>query len=388
MNIAVVYQGRFPPEKGASGSDRRVRDITRGLAQDNVVTMLVPYWNKSSKENLDISDFSINYLGAKSWNKLSSRFSFWNEVKRFCEDKGVEVILFYNTTFDGVRTAKQLKNDGVKVAYEICDLPSSNISGVKKYLVKYGEDNMPKSTNLNIAISEFLEERVKNAAPNTATMRIPILVDADTFKYKEDAAIAFRKNHNINQDDVLIAYAGGTWKQEGLKYLVDAFDLLTKEKSNVKLVIAGRLVKKSADHDDVESLILSKSLEESIIALGWVTTDDIVQLYSAADILALPQIDNTFNIAGLPTKLAEYSSMGKAIVATDVGDVTEYFTDGKNIKLCKHSDPISMKKALISLADNSQLRGSLGEGAKSVASTEFDYKICGQKILKMLVEIS
>ena len=387
MNIAVVYQGKFPPEKGASGSDRRVRDITRGISQNNIVYMLVPFWNKSTKENQDAGDFEIQYLGSKKFSSIHSRLSFWSDIKSFVKRKEINSIIFYNTTFDGIPTAQALKRRGVTVAYEICDLPSSNVTGYKKQLIRLGERYMPKSTNLNITISEFLGRKVKEAAPSTPSIRIPILVDTDTFYNDEKKAASFRKRHHISDSEIIIAYAGGTWKQEGLKYLVQAFELLSKELKNIRLVIAGRLVK-SPEHDDVEGLISLSNLNRQIIALGWVSTDDIVELYSAADILALPQIYNVFNIAGLPTKLAEYASMGKAIVATDVGDVNNYFQDGLNIALCNPEDPYSLKETLVEVIKDKALRLKLANGAKIIANSKFDYKVCGRAIVSKLETLS
>lgn len=386
MKIGVVYQGKFPPEKGASGSDRRVRDITRGLAQGNMVHMLVPRWNKSSKENQDADDFEINYLGgtdSKS-NSIMSRISFWKAVRMFVKKNELDSILFYNTSFESIPTAYQLKNRGYKVAYEICDLPSSNIKGFKKHLVELGENYLPKVTNLNIAISKFLEDKVLESAPNTQSLRIPILVDSDTFQFDESKAKRFRAKYNIIEDEIVIAYAGGTWKQEGVRYLVDAFNALSKERKNIRLAIAGRLIKKSEAHDDIEGLLEKYNLGDRIIAMGWVSTEDILELYSAAYILALPQIDNVFNIAGLPTKLAEYSSMGKAIVATDVGDVKTYFEDGKNIALCEAANSDSLKETLAKVIDDQGLYKTLASGAKKVAMTQFDFRVCGNKIINEL----
>lgn len=381
MNIAVIYQGKFPPEKGASGSDRRVRDITRGLAQDNNVFMLVPFWNRSTKINEDQSEFIIHYLGSEKWNRLSSRMSFWKSIKEFGTDNSIDTFLFYNTTFDGIPTARYLKKRGFKVLYEICDLPSSNIKGLKRNLNELSEKYMPKSTNLNIVISEYLEEKVKEVAPSTPALRIPILVDSDTFRYQENMALDFRSKYGIGEVDVLIAYAGGTWKQEGLKYLVDGFDLALKENNKLKLAIAGRLIKKSDDHDDVEALINEKNLSNNIIALGWVTTEEIVELYSAADILALPQIDNEFNIAGLPTKLAEYSAMKKPILATNVGDVGSYFSQGENASICEANSAESIKDHLLELASDSNLRNKIAEGAYQVSQNYFNYKVAGKRML-------
>lgn len=388
MNIAVIYQGIFPPLKGASGSDRRVRDLTRGLAFDNEVCMLVPSNKNKGQTNPDSNDYSIRYLGGSllKSNNIANKLGFWMKVRKYCLQNKMDVVLFYNTSFESIPIAKSLKKAGLFIVYEICDEPSATLSGIGKMRTKISEDSLPKIANLNIVISEYLMKKVKLLAPQTPAILIPVMADERIFLHNAKKAEKFRRDNCLSNEDTLIAYVGGTWKEEGVATILHALASERIRGKKVKLVIAGRLTN-SPNHDDIVGIIHNLDLNDSVILPGWVNTDDVVSIYSAADIAVLPQIQHGFNVAGLPTKSAEYASMGKAIFASAVGDIPNYFFHNKNAFLYKVGNKTEMQDKLNTLIDNPKLRVKLGKNAKMTAQTQFNYKTSGKKILDTIKSI-
>jgi len=384
MKINVIYQGVFPPKKGASGADRRVRSIVRGIAQDsNSVEMLIPANRNPSKENKDKDEYSIHYLGTSMFKNFLfiGKIAYWFSVLKYVITNKVDLVLFYGTSMEGIPIAYLLRLIGTKVVYELCDLPSSSLKGFGKFRNELAENVLPKCTNLNIVISDFLETHVKKMAPKTPTLKIPILVDSDLFITNANDAESIRVKYNIKKDDILLAYAGGTWKEEGVIFLLEAFKILSNEYSNIRLIIAGKLAE-SIRHDDIKGFVEKNNISDKIITTGWIGTDELTGVYSAADILVLPQIQHQFNQAGLPTKLAEYSAMGKSIVATKVGDVTLYFDHKVNSILCEPSNVSDLKEALELIITDQTLRTEIGKNAKITANKFFDYRVAGFNMLE------
>ena len=108
-------------------------------------------------------------------------------------------------------------------------------------------------------------------------------------------------------------------------------------------------------------------------------------IYSRSDGLALPQLNDQFAVAALPTKLAEYSNMKKAIIATRVGDIPQYFTSGKDILLVESENIDEIEQAMITLITDKGLRQKLGEGASRVAQENFDYRRAGERLSAALL---
>ena len=389
MKVAVSYTGLFPPLTGASGGDRRVRDLTMGFCQEeNDVTMYVPIWQNKGQENKDKDFYTIEYIGNPIFNKIPfvNRFFYWSSLVKHSTKAEPNVLLFYGPLIDTLFATFILRNNKMLLALETCDLQSTTkkdtfYQSFTQWLYRKGEEWIPKSVHLNIIISKHLEDFVKKHAPNVPTLTIPILVDNKIFQPSEDKKIEFRKNNNIQADEIVIAYVGGMWEIEGVHFLLEAFrDIKSKTDKKIRLVIAGNLVKKEGC-TDVLGLIKQFNLKDDVITTGWVGTDIVTQLLNAADILTVPQGQNEFNKAGLPTKLAEYSAIGKAIVVSQIGDVDVYFTNGKNALLTEPSDVNSLANALLTLIENAKLRDELSENARKLSFEKFNYKVNGKLIL-------
>ena len=89
----------------------------------------------------------------------------------------------------------------------------------------------------------------------------------------------------------------------------------------------------------------------------------------------------------MPTKLAEYAAMGKAIVMTNVGDVNQYFTHRESALFCEPESVESLYDAIIELIEHENLCRKLEQNSLHVARKYFDItqngKIITDKILSM-----
>ncbi|MDC0613353.1 glycosyltransferase family 4 protein [Akkermansiaceae bacterium] len=389
MRIAVLFQGVFPSPSGLGGGQRRMRDLSKSLSlQCEELIILVPEWNNKSIENPDKEFFKVVILegGRSKGIPFLNRLNYAKRAELFIKKNKIDTVLFYNNSAEIFFLKKKLKKKGLTILYEQCDLPSSSNSGLRKIYLELAEKYLPLHSDLNIGISNFLIKELTKNAPEIPTVKIPVLVDREVFFSDEVLAQQTRQKYGIKEDDVLIGYAGGTWKDEGLALLLKVVRELRFKFDNLKIIIAGKLIKSDV-HDDIRKITEEYELQECCFLPGWVGTHDVKGILSASDILVLPQLKNQFNVAGLPTKVAEYSALGKAIVISEIGDIALYFKDGKNCLLSIPSDFDSLYKNLIRLIANGALRNRLGEDAKHVAQDIFDYKNAGKKIVKALNDV-
>lgn len=384
MKIAVIYMGIFPEIKWATGGGRRVKDLTKGIKlAGNETTIIVPMWNKPDGVLIENNDINVVYLGRKKSGFLWSRFVFWYQAIKYIKSQKIDAILFYNTLIDSILPALILRINKCFVIAEFCDLMSSQISNnglqlLKKWIYQIHEYLLPKLTNLNIVISDYLYERVKHFAPNTPIIKIPILVNFETFS---------RMNHQNNTADSAktIAYIGSFFHHEGVSFLVKAFAKIITKYPECQLVIAGKHLD-LPDNEDIE--LLSKQLEiySNITFKGWISTTEVKQLLTDSDIVVVPQTNNIFSQAGLPTKLAEYAAMGKAIVMTNVGDVNKYFTH-ESAMFCEPENVESLHDAIIKLIEDEDLCRKLEQNSYKIARKYFDIQFNGRIITDKIVSI-
>ena len=371
--------GIFPEINGATGGGRRVRDLTKGfILAGNEVEMIVPIWKKPNTISEEKIDLKIVYLGSVSGGSVWTRIMFWHQIIQYVKLRNIEVILFYNTLIDSVLPACILRKNKRFVIAEFCDLMSSQISKqgfqiLKKWVYRLNEWLLPKITNLNIVISDFLYQRVAKFAPNTPIMKVPVLVDFEVFSPSNQLKNEF-KNTKI------ITYIGSFFHHEGVSFLIKAFAKIIKQYPDIQLVIAGEHLNLPFN-EDLEALSETLEIYEKVTFKGFIPTDEIKQLLEESDIVVVPQTNDVFSRAGLPTKLAEYAAMGKAIVLTNVGDVAQYFVHQENAIFCEPESIEALYEAICLLIEDENLRKKLAQNSRQVAQQYFDIQHNGSVIM-------
>jgi len=121
-----------------------------------------------------------------------------------------------------------------------------------------------------------------------------------------------RKVLGIPEDEMLIGHLG-ILQPKDAKFLFGAFGILRQE-FDCKLALIGQhrcnLSKYRISHD-------------AWIETGPLSHEQLVHYLSACDILLLPLADTLANRARWPSRVNDYLSAGRPVVATSVGDVAE-----------------------------------------------------------------
>jgi glycosyltransferase involved in cell wall biosynthesis len=75
---------------------------------------------------------------------------------------------------------------------------------------------------------------------------------------------------------------------------------------------------------------------------------------------------------------------GKAIVASDVGQIAEVLTDGETGLLVPPDDPEALAAAIVRLVDDACLRARLGAAARAAAESRHTWRQNAQRVLDCL----
>lgn len=137
--------------------------------------------------------------------------------------------------------------------------------------------------------------------------------------------------------------------RKDLPTLVAAFDLLAREDSELRLVIAG------ADGwgaEDLSAAISASAFSERIVRLGWVDEDERAALLAGAEVYTFPSLYEGFGFPPL-----EAMSAGVPVVATEVGSLPEVCGDGAD--LVPPRDPEALAQAVRRLSHDGSHRSEL-----------------------------
>jgi glycosyltransferase involved in cell wall biosynthesis len=91
--------------------------------------------------------------------------------------------------------------------------------------------------------------------------------------------------------------------------------------------------------------------------------------------------------AGFPFKLGEFLATGKAVIASDVGDVSSYLKNNIDSILIKPNNVDELVVALSYILDNPEKISSLGNEARNTAETYFDSEKVSTKVLELFKRI-
>ena len=121
----------------------------------------------------------------------------------------------------------------------------------------------------------------------------------------------------------------------------------------------------------------SSAHPKNVIILGWQAPENV---FGAADIL----ISTSFN-EGLSFSIIEASMLGKPCIATNVGAAAEIIEDGVTGFLVDHSVASFVEKINL-LVFNTQLRMTMGQQARELATRRFGMRVFVQKYVDLIQE--
>ena len=164
------------------------------------------------------------------------------------------------------------------------------------------------------------------------------------------------KNHNV-------LFLGRLGERKSPDVLIEAMSSVCKRFPDAKAFFAG-------DGDIENYCMLSEKLgvSDNCVFLGWLTGNDLAQLYEKCSVFCLPSKNE-----GQPMSVLESMAHGLAVVVTPVGGIPSIIQGGKNGILVPVGDSSAVSKALIDLfSDEERCSNLQREGYETVKR---DYSI-------------
>ncbi|MBI5195238.1 MAG: glycosyltransferase family 4 protein [Nitrospirae bacterium] len=145
------------------------------------------------------------------------------------------------------------------------------------------------------------------------------------------------------------------WK--GHRFLLDAVQRVAAVLPQVKFIIAGDGPQWNNLHEQIRSL----GIERHVIMTGF--RNDVPEIMSALDIFILPSVASEATSQVIPQALA----VGKPVIATDAGGLSEIIEDGVTGLLIPPKDSGAIADAIIRMAKNKEeAEGMASRGRKKI----------------------
>ncbi|MES9878863.1 MAG: glycosyltransferase family 4 protein [Candidatus Sedimenticola sp. 1PA] len=198
---------------------------------------------------------------------------------------------------------------------------------------------------------------------------IPNGVDIERFQPRPSM---LREKWSVSEKEIVVLLARRLVDKNGVVIFAEATSAL--KDLPVKIVFAGD----GPERDRVTAILKENGMHDKALFLGNVPNPQMPEIYNAADISVLPSYMEATSITGL-----ESMACGVPLVGTNVGGIPVLIDEGKTGFIVPPGNPEELGRQMHTLAQDPQLRRSMGAQARKKASTEFSW----EKIAVRTVEI-
>lgn len=159
----------------------------------------------------------------------------------------------------------------------------------------------------------------------------------------------------------VIGFIGSFYSFEGLPMLVEACRTLCSRYPDLRLVLVGD----GEDRARIAEMVARLNLERNVWMVGRVAHSQVLDFYSAMDILTYPRYPSALTEMISPLKPLEPMAMGKCVVGSDVGGIRELIRHNETGLLFRAGAIESLIEALDGLVSGRQDAHSLGSRARA-----------------------
>ncbi len=215
---------------------------------------------------------------------------------------------------------------------------------------------------------------------------VPNTVEANFSMDVSDASvIRLRKKHGIPKSNTIVLAMGRMVYVKGFNYLLEAFQKVVQECSNVTLVLAGGGVL----FDEMKALTEKLGISGRVVMPGPVMRNEVPVYFKMADMFVVPSIRHESGaVDGLPVVIPEAMAAGLPIIASNVGGIPVLVRDGKNGVLVSERDAGELADAMTRLIDDPGMRQEYGRRSRLVIEGSVNYDAVAAHFSTLYEEIA
>jgi glycosyltransferase involved in cell wall biosynthesis len=386
MGIAIIGDMFSFPEGNAATN--RIYTYANGFIKNNVNTYVICLRNDYLVKGNGVLD-GIQYFNPinqikrndnfliRNWFKAVKYLNTLRLVKRINKQEKISAIIVdtqLSLTF--LFSYYLAKRIGTKLIVEKNEHP---LRLYQKNVLKKGQGIIKQYFESRLCdaifcISRFLVEYYQaHGIPQHKLFLVPSTVDPDRFTQTGEKPLPYN----------YIGYFGGlTFIRDNIDVLIKAFSLISEKHPDVHLVIGGFCSEK--ERKKIEDLILDLNISMKVILLKYLTRHEIIRYIIHSDILVLVRGKDMESQASFPSKLTEYLATSKPVVTVNVGEISDYLTDGVNSFLIEPGNCDILAEKLDYVLNNYKSALEIAQVGNQLTSGIFNYNFQAKRMIEFI----
>lgn len=235
-----------------------------------------------------------------------------------------------------------------------------------------------------VSISRFLTDWALGEAAKLRVKRtiveVPILVDVYEQSGPGGGTTEFAAGEPAGERPPTVVFAASPYYVESTRYVIEAMEAVWRRHPDCRLMITGTHPGEPAARWLLEQE-RNGALDGRVDVAGYLGRHDLLRVYGEAVALLVPLFDDVASRARFPTKIGEYLASSRPIVATAVGEVERFFTDGESAFLCRPGPADLFGERIAAALDDPRRAAEVGRCGRDVALREFQFDVHGQRLL-------
>ncbi len=165
-----------------------------------------------------------------------------------------------------------------------------------------------------------------------------------------------------------------------LALIIEVLAQIVRQFPNAQLLITGHAPR------SISQLADAYGVRQNLILTGLLPYEELPWYLGCADVFVMPFPDKIYNVGRWPSKVNSYMSVGRPTISNPVGDIKDLF-EKRNIGLLAEWDPEDFAQKITFLLEHPDTAKELGENARKVSVTEYDWNMLIGKLEKFYYEI-
>jgi glycosyltransferase involved in cell wall biosynthesis len=226
-------------------------------------------------------------------------------------------------------------------------------------------------------ISRYLIDYHKaHGIKESKLLLVPSTVDPARFEEKGQSPFPFQ----------YVGYFGAlTFWRDNVDLLINAFAAICDDHPEMHLVLGGFAT--DNDRKEIVDLIALLKIGEKVEFLEYMQRDEILNYITHARVLVMVRSNNLEAMASYPSKLTEYVATAKPVITVNVGEISDYYSDGVNAWVVEPENVDALAEKLDYVLNNYETALKVSAKGKELIMTTFNYNFQAKRMIEFVTSL-